>query len=275
MNSDPLPSDSLSMDALATPAMELMSPEAMQAQLQKTQNDLEIANQAVRDLAKQRRQSIGLFRGTGYILLLITLILYINALIPFAPMNPAWQLSVMGTWVQNMAFPILGFTLIFYGGPEGRLKREGLLVKLLSFATLLMALLFFLLLPLGLSATNRLYNQSKTQLGQGLDQQLNVLQQIETRMSAAGSNDQILSVIQQIQPNVQAANVPNPQQAKREVLGQLNQARTTLRTNVQQQEQQQQFGLIKGFLQQALLAAVTVAIFVRLWWITRWARIGF
>jgi hypothetical protein len=270
MNSEPTPTG-----AASEPLGDLIAPETLQTKLLKTQNDLELANQAVRDLAKQGRQSLALFRGTGYILLLVTLIIYINALIPFAPGNPSWQLSVMGVWVQNMAFPILGFTLIFYGGAEARLKREGLFVKALSFGALLVALLFFLLLPVGLSATNRIYNQGKTQLSQGLDQQLNLLQQIQERMTAANSNDQIVSVIQQMQGQAAPPSLANPQQTKKELLGQLNQARTNLKNTVAQQEQQQQFGLVKNFLQQAMLAAVGVGIFIRLWWITRWARIGF
>jgi hypothetical protein len=270
MNSEPTPTGATS-ESLGN----LMAPETLQTKLLKTQNDLELANQAVRDLVKQGRQSLALFRGTGYILLLVTLIIYINALIPFAPGNPSWQLSVMGVWVQNMAFPVLGFTLIFYGGAEARLKREGMLVKALSFGALLVALLFFLLLPVGLSATNRIYNQGKTQLSQGLDQQLNLLQQIQERMTAANSNDQIVSVIQQMQGQAVAPSLPNPQQTKKELLGQLNQARSNLKNTVAQQEQQQQFGLVKNFLQQAMLAAVAVGIFIRLWWITRWARIGF
>jgi hypothetical protein len=271
MNSDPTPTGPADQ-----PLSDLIAPDTLDTKLLKTQNDLELANQAVRDLAKQTRQSLGLFRGAGYILLLVTLILYINALIPFAPMNPSWQLSVMGVWVQNMAFPILGFTLIFYGGAEGRLKREGVLVKALSLGCLLIAVLYFLLLPVGLSATNRLYNQGKTQLSQGLVQQLSILEQVQERMSAANSNDQIVSVLQQIQGQAAAPlNVPNPQQTKKELLGQLNQARSSLKTNVAKQEQQQQFGLIKNFLQQALLTVLAVTIFIRLWWITRWARVGF
>jgi hypothetical protein len=267
MNSESIPNGSMSERASAV---------KLEEQLLKTQSDLDMSNQAVRELAKQRRQSIGLFRGTGYVLLLITIILYGNALIPFAPMNPAWQLSLMGTWVQNMAFPILGFTLVFYGGTEGRLRREGGLVKFLSFAALLVALLFFLMLPVGLHATVRTYNQGKSQLDRGLDQQLGVLREVETQMAAASSNDQIIALMRKMQGQApQPMTIPDPQTAKKEFLGQLTRARTDLRNNIAQQEQQQRFGLIKGFVQQALLVVVTVAMFVRLWWISRWARVGF
>jgi hypothetical protein len=266
MNSESIPSKPMSEPASVK----------LEEQLLKTKSDLDMANQAVRELAKQRRQSIGLFRGTGYGLLLITIILYGNALIPFVPMEPAWQLSLMGTWVQHMAFPILGFTLVFYGGTEGRLRREGTLVKVLSFAALLVALLFFLLLPLGLHATVRTYNQGKSQLDRGLDQQLGVLRQVETQMTAANSNDQIIALMQKMQgQGNQPIAIPDPQTAKKEFLGQLTRARADLRNKITQQEQQQRFGLIKGFVQQVLLVLVTVAMFVRLWWISRWARVGF
>jgi hypothetical protein len=246
-------------------------------QLFKAQADLSLTNQTVSELGRQRRQATGLFRGAGYALLMISAVTYINSFIPPAIQNPSWLINLMGIWVQNMAFPLLGFTFVFYGGNEWRLKREKTLVKIFSYLSLLMAVLFFALLPLGLTSTVRLYNEGKAQLSRGLELNMMALQEAETKVSTANSNDEITNILRQYQ-SPQTAGLPqltgDTRRIKRDLLVQLDKSKAQLETNARVQGQQQQFVLIRTYVQQGLLAIVAVGIFVRLWWITRWARVG-
>jgi amino acid transporter len=253
------------MDSNQTPSSNL------QEELFKTQCDLENTNLLVRDFSNQRRQTASLFRGTGYALLLVTLVLYVSFFVPLAFGNPVWQLQLIGNLVQNLAFPAVGLTLVFYGARNWRPKRELVLVQILSYLTLLAALLFFMLLPLGLSSTVRLYNQGQAELVQGLDQRLNSLQQVRTQVEKANSDAQINQLIAQMK--IQTPPGIGPKQLKDQMLVQLTQAKSKLQDSNELQRQQQRFGVIKNFIQQALIAIIAAGIFIWLWWISGWARV--
>jgi amino acid transporter len=253
------------MDSDQTPSSSL------QEELFKTQCDLENTNLLVRDFSNQRRQTASLFRGTGYALLLVTLVLYVSFFIPPVFGNPVWQLQLIGNLVQNLAFPAVGLTLVFYGARNWRLRRELVLVQVLSYLTLLAALLFFMLLPLGLSSTVRLYNQGQAELVQGLDQRLSALQRIETQVEKANSDAQINQLVTQMK--VQTPSGISPKQLKDQMLVQLTQARSKLQDGTELQRQEQRFSVIKNFIQQALIAIIAAGIFIWLWWISAWARV--
>jgi large-conductance mechanosensitive channel len=253
------------MDSDQTPSRSL------QEELFKTQCDLENTNLLVRDFSNQRRQTATLFRGTGYALLLVTLVLYVNFFIPPAFGNPVWQLQLVGNLVQNLAFPVVGLTLVLYGGRNWRLRQELALVQIFSYATLIVALLFFMLLPLSLSSTVRLYNQGQAEVVQGLDQRLSAVQRVETQVKQATSDAQISQLVNQLK--VQAPSGISPQQLKDQMLVQLTQAKSKLQAGAELQRQEQRFSVIKNFIQQALIAIIATGIFVWLWWISAWARV--
>ncbi len=253
------------MDSDQTPSSKL------QEELFKTQCDLENTNLLVRDFTIQRRQTATLFRGTGYALLLVTLVLYVSFFIPPAFGNPAWQLQLMGNLVQNLAFPAVGLTLAFYGARNWRLKRELVLMQVFSYGALLAALLFMMLLPLGLSSTFRLYNQGQADLVQGLDQRLSALQRVENQVEKATTDAQINELIAQMK--VQTPSGISPKQVKEQMEVQITQARAKLQNSTELQKKEQQFSIIKNFVQQALIAIIAAGIFMWLWWISAWARL--
>lgn len=251
------------------------SPQAtgsFQDKLFKTQSDLEFTNQSIRDLVNQRRQAALLLRGTGYALLLITLILYVSFFIPLRFGNPTWQLELIGGLVQNVAFPLVGVTLVFYGGKNWRTMRELLMLRGFSYALLVVALAYFMLLPLGLSSTVRLFNQSQAQVGAGLDQRMGVLQQLETKIQSATSDQELNNVLGQLQGQPKLPENIDPTTAKQQLLGQLAQAKSNLKSKAEAIAEQQQFSLIKNFIQQSFMAIIATGIFAWLWWRSSWAR---
>jgi hypothetical protein len=98
----------------------------------------------------------------GYIILLLTLIHYLLMLIPPHLFNPAWELNIIGHLIESVWASILGFLLILFRMPEqkiytGEFKRLSLVSKLALFV----AIIYFLLIPLIISDTARIYRDRK------------------------------------------------------------------------------------------------------------------
>ncbi|NJK39107.1 MAG: hypothetical protein HC920_16110 [Oscillatoriales cyanobacterium SM2_3_0] len=127
-----------------------------------TQIDTNPASQSIEVLKRfnlSLLRSANLFRWVGYGFLLLTLLDIAEILFPPRFMNPAWELQAMGQLVERVAVPLLGFILVFFGERNSRERWEVPLVKLFSWLTLLYAVLYFLLVPLGVINTLRIDKQ--------------------------------------------------------------------------------------------------------------------
>lgn len=87
--------------------------------------------------------SSSLFRLVGYGLLVLALFDFIHILIPLRLMNPMWEFQTTGALVERVPVPLLGLMLVFYGETSSRKRWESNLLKFLSWASLLIGLLFF------------------------------------------------------------------------------------------------------------------------------------
>ncbi|MGB8702215.1 MAG: HpsJ family protein, partial [Thermosynechococcaceae cyanobacterium] len=99
-------------------------------------------------MVNPQRAGLTLLRLTGYSLLLLTLFDFIALAIPLRVMDPAWELQTMGSLVERVALPLIGFALVFGGGATQRSRAEIKVLQLLSTAAGLVGVLYFLLLPL-------------------------------------------------------------------------------------------------------------------------------
>jgi hypothetical protein len=244
----------------------------LQDQLAQTQRDLQATNQSIQELVKQRQQNAILLRGAGYALLLITLVIFISFFIPSRFGDSAWQQQLIGKLVQNVGFPVVGVTLLLFSGKYWRNKRELHLLRGISHALLGVALAYFLLLPLGLSTTVRLYNQNQAEMGAGLDRKLEVLQQLETQIQAANSDQDLNKVLERMQGQPKLPENVDSKAVKQQLLTQLSQAKADLKSTVKAQGERQRFGLIKTFMGQSFLAILATGIFAWFWMGSRWAR---
>ena len=116
-----------------------------------------------------------LFRVVGYALLALSLFDVIDIFIPALFTNPAWEFQMVRSLVERVPVPLLGAVLVFSG--EKSLK----IFKVLSWVCLLVGVLFFLLVPLGISASLRLNSQSAQELNTRVTQQANQLQQLQVK----------------------------------------------------------------------------------------------
>lgn len=93
-------------------------------------------------------QSIYRLRWVGYGLLLLALFDVIQLLLPLNYQDPVWVLQTVGAIVERVPVPLLGLLLIFFGEDAERTSIEDILLKVLRWATLLLAIGFLAMVPL-------------------------------------------------------------------------------------------------------------------------------
>lgn len=90
--------------------------------------------------------------------------------------------------------PLIGLVLVFFGEMYSRTKWEFPILKLISWLTLLFAVMFILLIPLGVLNTVRLSSQSSTQINTVSTQQIAQAEQVEKQLNQA-TPEQINSLL--------------------------------------------------------------------------------
>ncbi|HCF26493.1 MAG TPA: hypothetical protein DEV81_04640 [Cyanobacteria bacterium UBA11049] len=150
-----------------------------------------------------------LFRLTGYCLLALSALDILGLFIPLRFTDPVWELQLVNQLVERVPVPLLGLVLVLIGEQSFRI------FKFLSWASLVVAVLFFLLMPLAISSTLRI----EWQPGQRIAQ----IQEFKQQLNQANTPEQISQLLK----NFNLQNVPseiknNPEELKRQLLVKLD-----------------------------------------------------
>jgi hypothetical protein len=238
-------------------------------------------------------RSVYRLRWVGYGLLIFALIDTVQLLIPPGFTNPVWELqTLLGGLVDRVAVPLLGFALIFFGEFYDRIGLEKIALKILSWLCLVLAIVFLLMIPLGVintarvdtaneSQVNTQLAQSKQQLKQAKDQQLpQLVKQAEERLSQSDAEG-LKAIATQLSLEVSAS--ANSEELRSQIQQQLNTRKTQLQQQLNTQESQldeqskaalrnQRIGLFKNSVKWNLGALIASTLFFILWRTTNWAR---
>lgn len=208
------------------------------------------------------------FRLVGYGLLMLALFDLIHILVPLQLMNPIWEFQTIGGLVERVPIPLLGLMLVFYGEGNSRKKWEIILLKLLSWASLLIGFLFLLLAPLLVVNTSRLNNQISSQV----TQQLTQLQQLENQVSNGTPQDinALATRLNQGRP----VDIKDPQELKSRLLSEITKAKNTIQPQTTAALADRRLALLKNAAKWLLGALVSGVLFIYMWNTTRWARRG-
>lgn len=212
--------------------------------------------------------TIKIIRTLGYGLLLLALFDWVEILVPPQFMNPAWEFQTIGALVERVPVPLIGFVLVFYAESESRNRWEWPLIKLLSWLTLLLAIIYFLMIPLAAVDTIRLSKQSTQQIKSASTQQIARAQQLEKQLNQA-TPQQIENLIKQ---QGAASEAKNAQQVKEELASRLSQAKVKIQNQAKTTQSNQKFNLIKSSVKSSLGALVAAALFFSIWKGTRWTK---
>jgi len=216
-------------------------------------------------------KSIGVVRWVGYGLLILAFFDVVVILVPPVLMNPAWELNAIGQLVERVPVPLLGLALVFLGERDQRTRWEPLILNILSWLTLLVGIVFFLMVPLGIVNTIRLDRQNQQQVTR-LEQRQEQIQQQKEALGKVTTIEQMQSLIMDSQgrtPQIQDAQ--QLAEFKEQLSTFLEQGETQIQ-QAQSQKKSQRSGVIEDSAKWNLGALVSAALFVSIWRLTGWAR---
>ncbi|OCR02357.1 hypothetical protein BCD67_20395 [Oscillatoriales cyanobacterium USR001] len=215
--------------------------------------------------------SIYRFRWIGYGLLVLSFFDIIATFTPPNFLNPVWELQTIGALVERVPVPLLGLALIFFGEEIDRSNLEDLLLKFLSWLCVLLALLFLLMIPLGIVNTLKINNQNNQQISQQANQQLSQLKQVEERLTK-GTPEDLKNLATELTKLGVQTNTQNPEELKKQILSRIDPAKQQLETQSKAVQSNQRLVLLKNSVKWVLGALISSVLFFTIWKGTDWAR---
>jgi hypothetical protein len=216
-------------------------------------------------------RSISRIRIVGYGLLVLALFDTIQLFIAPNLMNPAWELQTMGGLIERVPVPLLGLALVFFGEDYNRTRLEDILLKVLSWLTLLLAVVSLLIIPLGINNTFRINTSTAEQINLQAQQELSQLQQIEEQVQT-GTPEQLQTLALELNRLGLPVDGQNTEQLRADILNNIPQAKEQVQVQSQQQIQNQRQNLFKNAVKWNLGALVASVLFFMIWRGTGWAR---
>lgn len=238
-------------------------------------NQLQESVEDIRQFGFSLLRSATILRWIGYGLLVFSLFDTIAVFIPPQFLNPVWEFQTIGELVERVPVPLIGMALVFYGEKLGRKKWEIPLVKLLSWLTVLFAVVFFLLAPLGIVNTIRINNRSTGQIDNEMTQRTEQITQVKELLAKASTPAEMQELISRLDTQGRAPNIADSQQVdqiRTEVSEVIKQAETAMETQVAEAKLNRRLALFKNSVKWNLGALVAGALFVFLFTGTGWAR---
>ncbi len=229
----------------------------------------------LRELSFALIESISLWHWIGYGLLVLSLIDVIVLVVPPQIMNPAWEFQTFGGLVERVAVPLIGFLLVFYGEQMGRENWEFPLVKILSWLTLLISLLFFLLIPLGVFNTIRLDKQAQSTINSQVNQNITQIQEVKKQLATTQTAEDMENLLRRLNGQGRAPDIQTPEQlqkVKSELSNFISNAESQLSSQASAVQSNQRLTLLENSIKWNLGSLISATLFLLIWRATRWAR---
>lgn len=203
----------------------------------------------------------------GYGLVLFSLLDLLIFLYPPQFLDFTWEYNTFNYFVDSSAGTVVGFWIVLSRELAGleRYKIEKVLNRFLAWITLILAIIYFLLVPFGISAAFRLHRNNgflaTNQQNQGLQQ----LETIRSRVNSASDAD--LGNLQRQVPNNPSNPLPanNPTEFRKALLAQLDAQANNIREQTKTAIANSRQAILKRTLKSVLGALIVSFIFLRLW----------
>lgn len=221
------------------------------------------------------RQSLRLLRWVGYGLLVLVLFDFADVLIPPQFMNPTWELQAVGTMVEQVPLLWIGLMLIFLGESYGYSKGEKILLKTLSWFTLLAGIAYLLFIPLTAINSVRIDRENYQEVTTEVAERMPVIQQVKTELDKAETASDLARVLSYLNGAGISPEIKNGQKFQ-EVKAQLSksiaQGESQLNTQAQTAIESQRLSLIKKCVKWNLGALISGFLLLSIWRGTQWVR---
>lgn len=215
--------------------------------------------------------SLNRLRLIGYGLLLLWLIDSLHILIPPQLMNPVWELQTIGTFIERVPVPLLGFIFVFWGEYSDRKLLEEFLLKILSWFALILAVIFMLVIPLCIIDGLRVNTLNATRIETQVQQRLSQLQQVQEQVEQSSSNN-LRQLAEQIRNTDASFEAEDPELIKSEVLSRLSTTKEQIQNQAKITRSNQRRILLKNSVKWSLGALISSTLFFIIWKNTIWAR---
>ncbi len=175
--------------------------------------------------------------------------------------NAPSRFQTIGTLVERVPVTFIGLLLVFLGGLDERNKWEVLLLKFLSWLTLVVGILFILLIPVEIGSTMQVNNTLTTQIDTQYQEKLSQANRTEQRLKQATPED-VADVIKRQGGSVEGKT---PQELKDKVVLGINQFKTQLKVQVDAEKFQQTKALLKKSVKLNIGALLSGVLFISAW----------
>lgn len=218
-------------------------------------------------------KSLPTLHSIGYGLLLLSFVDLLYILLPLDLTNPVWEYQITGDLIRLVPVPMLAFMLVFYGETAARRRVERPILRSLSWSTLLFGVVLLLMIPLTVINTMRISSYNNNQISIQIRQQKLQLDNTRSQLEkAAPSQLQNLIPI----PDQKTGDLPNspgnPEEAKAQILSNLQKARETAEAQADQARKNVKQNLTKNSIKLIIEALVAGCLFLYIWYVTGWAR---
>jgi hypothetical protein len=185
--------------------------------------------------------------------------------------NPEWVLQTIGALVERVPVPLLGLALVFFGEDMDRTGLEKTVLSLLSWATLLLAVISLLLIPPGLAYTVQINNQNNQQIAAQAAGQLKQLEEVETQVSK-GTPQDIQNLVTQLNSLGLKVDSQKPEEVRSQILEKITTAKKDIEPQAQATRSNLRMALLKNSVKWNLGALISGALFFTIWRSTGWTR---
>ena len=220
--------------------------------------------------------SLALIRLVGYGLFLMAIIDFISLTIPPQLMNPTWELQTTGALVERIPVTLLGIALIYYGERNDRVPIEQFTLKWLSWLSLILAIAFFLSIPLSISNSIRVYHSQNAKLTIQVNQKIEPINKFKQQLKSASSVEQIQNTLQlQTRRRINIPDSVDANNLKNDLIDKISDQEKQLQSQATKMRSKRAKIIIKNCLKWNIGSLISACIFLFIWKNTLWARIKY
>lgn len=212
-------------------------------------------------------------RSVGYGLLLMAVIDVSFLFITPQLMNPLWEFQTVGAIVERIPLILLGMVLVCCSKRSDRALAEAILLKVLSWGSLLAAVVLMLTIPLNISNGFRIYHQHNTIANAKFASQKDTIQQFKEQLEAADSQAEIGAILEQQAKQVNIPDSVNIQKLKTDLIANLQNNQDDITSQAEAFRGQKRSLLLRKSLRWNLGAMISSILFFMLWKSTSWTRL--
>jgi hypothetical protein len=199
-----------------------------------------------------------LFRLAGYTLLALFLLDLVAIFIPPNFTNPVWEFQLANQLVERAPVPILGLVFVLIGESQFRI------FKFLSWSSLVVGVLYFLLVPLSISSIVRIEQQNSAQITTRLEQ----IQQLQAQIEKAQTAADVTAILTRINPQTTLPKIENPEAVKQQLIASLSQNERSLQAQAASRENNF-WNQIESAIKVSLGSLISSTLFLVIWHKTR------